>query len=424
MLVTDLYTAQIPDIYQRLANIIGESHWKVRVREIESHIKGNKLLASYLRQENLIAFQLEGLRRLSEKFGKIHDEMLNNRDFYPAVGFAAQVLSIMDTAPKELVERIRRRVHGAIKKPNDMRAIQLELTVATHFTRRGYNVVWPEMEGSGTFDIYIEGLGTNGLEIECKTVSEDKGKKVHRREAIDFYKIVQPEIAKICKGLRIGVFAVLTVSGRLPTSHTDRLKLANRLVTQILRGQSMILPDNSHIRVGAFDCSLLSSRTSKGLSLEALRTAVDSATNTINRNVMLFNTKAGGYIVIAIQSAADDTLMKAVFDTLSDSSKRQVSGKRSAMFFVGFQGIDGAQLLSVAGQDNDPTQPPTVLRREVSRFLSSDSREHVVAVAFASESCLIPVEAGLVDSGGITYYFPKRESSYWSEDFNGLFSWS
>ena len=47
----------------------------------------------------------------------------------------------------------------------------------------------------------------------------------------------------------------------------------------------------------------------------------------------------------------------------------------------------------------------------------------MVGVGFLSESALVPVQEGLVESGGTAYYFPKRESSLWSEDFSGLFQW-
>lgn len=82
------------------------------------------------------------------------------------------------------------------------------------------------------------------------------------------------------------------------------------------------------------------------------------------------------------------------------------------------------QLLSVAQQDQDASQSPTALRIAVSRFLSGEGRDHVVGVGFLSESGLQPLGVGLVESGGTAYYFPKRESPKWSDDFGGLFTWN
>ena len=74
------------------------------------------------------------------------------------------------------------------------------------------------------------------------------------------------------------------------------------------------------------------------------------------------------------------------------------------------------------GRQSDAYGP--ALRIAVSRFLSGEGRDHVVGVGFLSESGLQPLEAGLVESGGTAYYFPKRESPKWSDDFSGLFTWN
>jgi len=112
-----------------------------------------------------------------------------------------------------------------------------------------------------------------------------------------------------------------------------------------------------------------------------------------------------------------------MFDTIKDSAARQLSGRRGSIFFIGLQGIDGSELKSSAGQDNDPTQPATAIRLGVSRFVSGAGRDQVIGVGFLSETGLRPVQDGLIDSGGNANYFPKRENPFWSKNFSGLFAW-
>jgi hypothetical protein len=50
------------------------------------------------------------------------------------------------------------------------------------------------------------------------------------------------------------------------------------------------------------------------------------------------------------------------------------------------------------------------------------NRDHVVGVGFLSRSVLRPVADGTVDSGGTVYYFPRRESPFWHDDFSGQFA--
>ena len=421
MITTEIQTAHIPSIYKRFTDIIGDKHWKDRVALLKQEIKGNRFLADYNQSENSIAFQLEYLRELTAKFGNIPSGEINNPDIFPAVRFAAQVLSIMDISTKEFAEQLKRRIHGALKNPNDMRGLCLELNVATHFVRRNLNISWPEMTGIGTFDLFIEELGPKGLEIECKSISTDKGRKVHGREVLEFYNLLWPHLEAIKKGLHTGLSVVLTVPERLPSKYESRKTLAKQVIKQIICGQSVTLSDGSNLKITEFDVNRLG-YIQKISNPKKIRAAFDEVTETQNREVMVVGTKAGGALALVVQSAKDDKPMKAIFDTLSNSAKKQLSGTRGGMFLAELHGIDGEQLISIASQDKDPTQQQTLLQLGSNEFLSTTDREHVIGVGFLSKSDFMPAQNGIVNSGGISYIFLNRKSSLWSDDFNGLFS--
>lgn len=216
MILTEMRTEQIPEIYGKFSDIVGDSHWKKRITHLRQEMKGNRFLIDYIRRENSIAFQLDSLRELIVKFGSIPPWEINNHAIYPAVSFAAQSLSIMEASPRKLAEQFKRRIHGAIKRPDDMRGLRLEFAAATHFARRGLKVSWPEMSGIctsgvGTFDLLVEGLGPNGLEVECKLISEDKGRKIHKQEVLNFYALLWPHLEAVRKGLTVGLSVVLTI---------------------------------------------------------------------------------------------------------------------------------------------------------------------------------------------------------------------
>jgi hypothetical protein len=421
MILTEIHTAHIPDVYKRFADFVGDNHWKNRVVQLKQEAKGNRFLADYNRSENSITFQLEHLRELTNKFGYIPPWEITNHAIYPAASFATQILSIMDVSSKEFSERLKRRVHGAFKNPDDMRGLQLELSAATHFARRGLKISWPEMTGIGTFDLFVEELGPEGLEVECKSISENKGRKIHRREVLDFYCLLWPKLKETMKGLHSGLSAVVTIPERLPKQYSARIELAKQISKQVFLGQSATLSDGSTLKIIEFEADQLGFIPNTSNPKE-IRDALDKVTQTRNREAMVIGTKAGGALALTMQSAQDDTLMKAIYDTLSDSAKKQLSGTRSGMFLAELHGIDGQQLISIASQDNDPSQSATLLRKVISKFFSAPTRDHVIGVGFLSKSNLLPLQDDLVDSGGTSYYFPKRESPFWSDDFSGLFS--
>ena len=128
MLSIELYTAQMPQIYADFAFAIDDSHWRKQSASVRQQIKMNRFLDAHLLQENDIVLQLERIRGLVAKYGGIPLDQLNDHSVYPAFSFATQVLSVLKGASATFAEQLRRRVHGAFKNPDDLRALRVELS--------------------------------------------------------------------------------------------------------------------------------------------------------------------------------------------------------------------------------------------------------------------------------------------------------
>lgn len=420
MLVTEIHTADIPHVFLNFRGIIEEKHWMRQIKQCEAEIKGNRFLQSYLRDEHTIAYQLAYMTELVRRRGTVPPECCNDISIYPAVGLMAQVLSATNRLGRLESDRFRRRVEGAFKNPDDMRALRLELTIATHFLRMGQRVCWPEIDGSGRFDLFVESLGKNGLEVECKSISPDKGRKIHRREILEFYRLLKPEVGAAVAGLASGLFAVITLPSRLPRGHGERLALAKLCCRAIFAHQDQALSDGTRVRIGEFSPAQLGT-IAQGVNHPQNREVVERITGTRNKEVMVIGTKAGGAFVLAVQSARDDALLKTTFDTLSDAARTQLSQRRAGLLIAGFSGLQEEELRSIAAQDEDLSKTPTPLRVSVSRFLASQERGHIVGVGFLSADGVRPRQHGIASSGGVSYYFANSESSFWFEEFGRVF---
>lgn len=407
-------TAEVPGIYRRLASAIGPEHWQGAVARQDAAIRSNHFLGDYLRSEYAIAYQLDKLRKLVARSGTVPWESCNDRTIFPALGFAAQVLGVMKTSTPKQARAFVKRVRTAFSSAENMHGLRLELQAATHFTRRGHRVSWHRVNNAGSFDLLIEDLGPLGLEVECKSISDDKGRRIHRREALDFWGSLWEDIAGVAQSLRTGLAVVLTVPYRLPTEAGERGRLSREVIAQVVAGRSATLTGGADLRVENFDPADIHAAVSN--DRESLRRSIDAATGTSNREAVLYGTPAGGLLAFVMQSAVEDDVLDQVFATLNDSAARQFTGQRGGLFWVALQGLDADQLLSVHQQDSDPEQRPTALRSGVSTFLNG-ALEHVVGVVFGSRSGLLPSEDGITDSGGSTNFFLKEESPHWHASF-------
>lgn len=403
-------------MYRRLASAIGAEHWQRAVARQEDAIRSNRFLGDHLRSEYAIAYQLDRLRKLVAGFGTVPHEVCNDPSIFPSMGFAAQVLGVLERSTVKQARTFVKRVRTAFSSSENMHGLRLELEAATHFARRGQRVAWHRVNNGGSFDLLIEDLGPKGLEVECKSISENKGRRIHRRDALEFWGEVWKDVAGIAQNLRSGLAVVLTVPYRLPIDAVERVALAREVVARILAGCGATLGGGAEVRIGSFDPAMIEAAKDKGR--EEWRKAIDATTGTANREAVVYGNPAGGMLAFVMQSAVEDDVLDQVFATLDDSAARQFTRKRGALFWVTLQGIDADQLLSLHEQDSDPGERPTALRLRVSDFLSR-APDHIVGVVFSSRSSLFPAVDGITESGGATNFFLKEESPFWHASFRG-----
>jgi len=98
MLALEVHARDIPAIYGRFAREIGERSWKERVAAVKQEMKGNPFLQHYHQQESAIAFQLERLRELQQRFDGMAVQAYDDHGHYAAASLAAQVLSVIDAS--------------------------------------------------------------------------------------------------------------------------------------------------------------------------------------------------------------------------------------------------------------------------------------------------------------------------------------
>ena len=401
-------------MYRRLASAIGAGHWQGAVARQEEAIRANHFLGDYLRSEYAIAYQLDRLRRLVARFGTVPQEACNDPSIFPSLAFAAQVLRVLEISRAKQAKAFVKRVRTAFNSSKEMHGLRLELQAATHFARRGQRVTWHRVKNEGSFDLLIDDLGPSGLEVECKSISENKGRRIHRRAALEFWGELWKDVASVAQNLRSGLAVVLTVPYRLPEDVGERGALGREVVTRIFAGSGATLGGGEEVRIEPFDPAKIEAAKDKGR--DELRKAIDVATGTANREAAVYGTPAGGMLAFVIQSAVEDDVLDQVFATLDDSAARQFTRKRGALFWVALQGIDADQLLSVHEQDSGTGEQPTALRLGVSNFLHR-APDHIVGVVFSSRSGLFPAVDGSTDSGGATNFFLKEESPLWHASF-------
>lgn len=105
-----------------------------------------------------------------------------------------------------------------------------------------------------------------------------------------------------------------------------------------------------------------------------IRAGIEAITGTYNREIMVKGFTNGRAVVCILQSAKDDTLYKALHQTVKDAATRQLSGTRLGLLLVELNGLPREALVELARDDHIPGEPPSLLRAWASQFFADTER--------------------------------------------------
>ncbi len=419
MLSTEFHQKDIPELFASFRKKVGERVWLDVADDVSHQCETAPWMREYLQDQYRVSFALAECSQASDRNGGVLSWRLTTGPLMAETfAFALSALQLLETARSHSLRQERillARVCEALRKPRMMQAMQLEARVAIHFLIRRHQVCFPELGSSSeTYDLLIESLGPSGLELECKVVTHDKGRKIHRAEARDFLGRLQNSslFRVFAETLERGLAVRITISNRMPKEPEWAL-LMQEVISQVLLGAGGVLSDGTKVVLRDFELEEL------GRLEHPVPAATVEAANRVvgvqNGHVAIFRLgRRAGAVVIAIESEQPDSMLHETFATLAVAAAKQLTGRRAGAFMTSVEGIGARALLELA-RDEGNNGIYSALTWATSGFLEQHDYPHVVGVGFLSQP---DFES---DSGGTAYWFPRRTSSLWSEDFVGMF---
>ena len=93
----------------------------------------------------------------------------------------------------------KRRLAGALQssleKEHGLGPLTFEIKVAAHLISRGFQIEFHDLEAGGGYD-FLAISGSTKIEVECKHVSADIGRQIHRRALYDLGGVLFPKFGE------------------------------------------------------------------------------------------------------------------------------------------------------------------------------------------------------------------------------------
>jgi hypothetical protein len=412
---TELHDTQFEEVFENLERNLDKRLWEKRSSAVALQIRQCPFLKAYLVGENQVALALARLSALKKKTGRLPLIRVDSIATYEAVAFASQIQALLESADAAFARSVLGRARGCFKNPDDMRGFLLELLAATHLSRRGARLAVPDSPGEGTYD-WLATIDDLEFEIECKSISPNKGRKVHREQALRMHHLVACELGSMVDRLIGGLLVRIVVPDRFPTNFSDTREIAKQVKSSVLSARQM---ETALAEVSMAEFSLADTPFASGKPEPmAIQQFLHDRFGITNREAMAYGSPGKCAFVLVVQSREPDRLLEETMSTLEDAARRQLTGRRPAVLCAKFEGLNSDELTDLGREK----ATPSALRIHASGFLDKPRHAHVASLAFLADGELTRSEGEAISRTGAVYYFTNANSPYGGENRLKIFA--
>jgi hypothetical protein len=195
-----------------LVAIAGVRRWEKRVSHLRESAQ-SPYLAKIAADYHWLELQLED--ELAKR--KNPRTVAADDDFNPisrrALRFAQTIAEAHKSLPAEGQRKLEGRVRDALQAETGFAALYQEMEIAAALLNDNFEVGFPDLDGTGRADISFQRGGVDGL-LECKALSADAGRKIHRKHFYRFMNSISEDILQRASAGE-NVLIIITLKDRL-----------------------------------------------------------------------------------------------------------------------------------------------------------------------------------------------------------------
>lgn len=409
--VPEMNAEQIPSLMSRFLAILGPEPWLKRYRALHTEIRKNSILGPLLVERHGLEFTLG---ELLEPGTPLHPIDLSLPPHYRLATFAAMVALIYDHLDAAGQKRIAGLLRDGLRKNRGLLPFMNEIETVVHLLKMGFDVAFADIEASGRFDFLIS-RDEIEMEVECKSVSNDLGRKIHPRRMRELAGRVQPALREALPARSGGVLMRVILPGRLPDEEGPFRQIADTISHSIRTGVGLPGPSPCTIELRPFELSEMPPGEPH-IDEAALREWVTNKTRDRNPHVLYAYRPRQSGVVIVVQSREPDEVVAGLMHELKRAAKGQFTKTRPAVLVVQFLDLDPGGLGRVAARDStDPTRA-SALQIATSRFLRGPGRAHIHTLVYRSTGDLH--QTGRVAGGKLIRSYQEQGRTYSFRNLN------
>lgn len=371
--------------------IVSRRAWISAAQRQRNHVDQNPFLRELIVERHGITLGVASLLRNWARTQHVPkmpyaNEEVVGAEFLVSLGKAVRKLSV----PAKT--RLRGMISGAIDSPEGISAVAHEFTVAAELERLGWLVSFEDLEGRQRFDL-LATRGRDSIEVECKSVSGDIGRKIHRRDFLQLVQRLNSTLNEVSQTQELHIIE-FDLLDRLPKDHASHNEIVRAVRTAIASNSSLSgrLGTVKYTRRGMSADLLSRALSNEGNLRRFIEVAYLNSVSSLNRMTVAWASKYGSCVVFTMQSQRPDKVVDGLFKQLKDKAANQFTKTLPGLLCVRLEAVSRDELVDLAGRaSNDPQNAP-VFQRMVNMLMAK--RPWMYSIAFVPQSSSRPTGRG------------------------------
>lgn len=343
-------------------SLVDAHQWRRRVDQLARDCRRTPFLQKIVADYHWLEMELDMQMAILREHGRLIPQEITSQSM-AALQFAATTVEVAQRLDPAGNTNLRGRLRDSIR--SGFAGLYLEMDTTLSLLDHGFHVQLPDLGGLASYDLLFQNDAAEG-EVECKSVSADAGRKIHRR---DFYRFADGLTSALIERMRRPGRDVLliTLDDRLDPATAAQAALRSAVLSLLEQVTLAAAPGSGFlIERLSYDEAL------PGQSFSDSSTLHSACKRAFGHNCHatgLMDEKAGSLIVM--RSRREDDHSKPQLEALKKAAS-QLSAHRPGFIAVQYEDV----------QPQDLTLPHLRERAAIlanALFCSANS-EHLVAV--------------------------------------------
>lgn len=388
---TRLTTANVKPLLNQLIEITGQEPWRRKFEALARQRTENWLLRDYQRERHGIEI---GFNELLEEYRTTRVLPLTIRDQlqYCLYAFGVPTVQIYQSLSAAGRRRLRGMLLDGLKPDNNLLSLQHEIMTAVWLVDSGFDVEFNDIENGSGVDFIASREGLE-LEVECKMVTGDLCRKIHKRKVLMLYRYLLDTLTQICQSAKTGMVIRITVPDRLNCQPAQLDGIARAVAIGVLNGTATTKTPHGIVEALEFPIpgSPFDTDTVAEITRESIENFIYTQSGRENINLLPVFYPRKFAVVVLIESAKPDDVLKGISRALREACKKQFSQTRPGHLAVQFQDPTAKQMEDLARDDASGFGKASALQTMTSDLLLSRDRTHIHSVSYRSSAELLPL---------------------------------